>query len=70
MKPKNASKKTSEREVSKNTKDKCKTRKGIFRMGDSFKTKNLGSIFSKGDNANWSYELHRMSIFMGDTMPS
>ena len=57
MTPKQASKKSNEREVYNSIRDKCEYNPK-FEMGELVRTSNLDETVHKGDTTNWSYALY------------
>ena len=70
LSPKDASLKKNERLVYKNLLDKRKKVKPKYEIGDLVKTADLKKTFSKGDTANWSYNLYKITEIINDTIPS
>ena len=70
MTPNQASKKSSEKIVYTNLKDKREVRKPKFKLGDSVRTSDIKKVFSKGDNTNYSYKLYTITEVIHDTIPS
>ena len=70
MTPNQASKKSNERKVYSNLKDKREVRKPKFKLGDLVRTADIKRVFSKGDSTNWSYKLYTITEVIHDTIPS
>ena len=56
--------------VYKNLLDKRKKVKPKFQLNDLIRTAHLKKTFSRGDTANWSYKLYKITKFINDTIPS
>ena len=70
MTPNQASKKSNERKVYSNLKDKREVRKPKFKLGDLVRTADIKRVFSKGDSTNYSYKLYTITEVIHDTIPS
>ena len=70
MTPNQASKKSNERKVYSNLKDKREVRKPKFKLGDLVRTSDIKKVFSKGDSTNYSYKLYTITEIIHDTIPS
>ena len=70
LSPKDASLKKNEGFVYKNLLDKRKKIKPKFQTNDLVRTADLKRTFSKGDTANWSYKLYKITEIINDTIPS
>ena len=70
MKPIDASKKSNEKLVYNNLKDKRKKRDPKFKLGQLVRTADIKRVFSKGDSANYSYEIYTITEVIHDTIPS
>ena len=69
MTPNQASKKSNERKVYSNLKDKREVRKPKFKLRDLVRTSDIKKVFSKGDSTNYSYKLYTITE-VHDTIPS
>ena len=70
MTPNQASKKSNERKVYSNLKDKREVRKPKFKLGDLVRTSDIKKVFSKSDSTNYSYKLYTITEIIHDTIPS
>ena len=70
MTPIQASKKSNEKIVYNNLKDKRETQKPKFKLGDLVRTADIKKVFSKGDSTNYSYKLYTITEIIHDTIPS
>ena len=70
MKPIDASKKSNEKIVYSNLKDKREVRKPKFKLGDLVRTADIKRVFSKCDSTNWSYKLYTITEVIHDSIPS
>ena len=70
MTPIQASLKKNEGFVYKNVLDKRKKITPKFQINDLVRTADLKKTFSKGDTANWSYKLYKITEIVIDTTPS
>ena len=70
LSPKDASLKKNEGFVYKNLLDKRKKIKPKFQVNDLVRTAHLMKTFSKGDTANWSFKLYKITERINDTIPS
>ena len=70
MTPIQASKKSNERKVYSNLKDKRQIRKPKFKIGQLVRTADIKRVFSKGDSRNYSYNLYTITEIIHDTIPS
>ena len=70
MTPVRASKKTNEKIVYSNLKDKREIRKPKFKLGRIVRTADIKRVFSKGDSTKWSYKLYTKPEFIHDTISS
>ena len=70
LSPKDASLKKNEGYVYKNLIDKRKEITPKFQINDLVRTADLKRTFSKGDTANWSYKLYKITDVINDTMPA
>ena len=70
MTPKQASKKSNERKVFSNLKDKREIQKPKFKLGQLVRTADIKRVFSKGDSTNYSYQLYAITEIIHDTIPS
>ena len=70
MTPIQASKKSNEKEVYSNLKDKREVRKPKFKLGQLVRTADIKRVFSKGDSTNYSYKLYTITEVIHDTIPS
>ena len=70
MTPIQASLKDNEGYVHKNLLDIRKKVKPKFQLNDRVRVANIKMTFSKGDTANWSYKLYKITEKFNDTIPS
>ena len=70
MTPFQASKKSDEKEVFSNFKDKREVRKPKFKLGQLVRTADIKRVFSKGDSTNYSYKFYTVTEVIHDTIPS
>ena len=70
MKPIDASKKSNERKVYSNLKDKREIQKPKYKLGQLVCTADIKKVFSKGDSTNYSYKLYNITEVIHDTIPS
>ena len=70
MTPVQASKNSNEGKVYSNLKDKREVRKPKFKLGQKVRTSDIRKVFSKGDSANYSYEVSTITEVIDDTIPS
>ena len=70
MSPIQVSKKSNERKLYSNLRDKKKILKPKFKLGDLVRTADIKRVFSKGDSTNWSYKLFTITEVIHDTIPS
>ena len=70
MTPIQASKKSIERKVYSNLKDKREIQKPKFKLGGLVRTADIKRVFSKGDSTNWSYKLYTITEIIHNTIPS
>ena len=56
--------------VYKNLLDERKKIKPKYEIGNLVRTADLKKTFSKGDTANWSYKLYKITEIIKDTIPS
>ena len=70
MTPNQASKKTNEKEVYSNLKDKRSKFNPKFKLGQLVRTADIKKVFSKGDSTNNSYKLYTITEVIHDTIPS
>ena len=70
MTPIQASKKSNERKVYCNLKDKREIQKPKFKLGQLVRTADIKRVFSKGDSTNYSYKLYTITEIIHDTIPS
>ena len=70
MKPIDASKKSNEKLVYNNLKDKRKKLDPKFKLGQLIRTADIKKVFSKGDSTNYSYKLYTITEVIHDTIPS
>ena len=68
--PNQASKKSNERKVFSNLKDKREIQKPKYKLGQLVRTADIKKVFSKGDSTNYSYLLYTISEVIHDTIPS
>ena len=70
MTPNQASKKSNERKVFSNLKDKREIQKPKYKLGQRVRTADIKKVFSKGDSTNYSYQLYAITEIIHDTIPS
>ena len=70
MTPIQASKKSNEKIVYNNLKDKREIQKPKFKIGQLVRTADIKRVFSKSDSTNWSYKLYTITEVIHDTIPS
>ena len=70
MKPIDASKKSNEKIVYSNLRDKRKILNPKYKLGQLVRTVDIKRVFSKGDSTNWSYKLYTITEVIHDTIPS
>ena len=70
MTPIHASKKSNEKQVYSNLKDKREFQKPKFKLGQLVRTSDIKKVFSKGDSTNYSYKLYTITEIIHDTIPS
>ena len=68
--PVQASKKSNEKEVFSNLKDRRVKQKPNFHLSQLVRTADIKRVFSKGDSTNWSYKLYTITEIIQDTIPS
>ena len=65
-----AFKKSIEKEVYSNLKDRREVQKPKFKLGQLVRTADIKRVFSKGDSTNYSYKLYTINEVVHDTIPS
>ena len=70
MTPTQASKKSNDRKVYSNLRDKREIQKPKYKLGQLVRTADIKRVFSKGDLTNWSYKLYTITEIIQDTVPS
>ena len=70
MTPLQASKKSNEKLVYNNLRDKRESQKPKFIPGQKVRTSDIRKVFSKGDSTNYSYKLYTITEVVHDTIPS
>ena len=70
MKHFDASKKSNEKEIFSNLKDKREVRKLKFKLGQLVRTADNKRVFSKGDSTNYKYKFYTITEVIHDTIPS
>ena len=70
MKPIDASKKSNEKIVYSNLRDKRKILNPKYKLGQLVRTAYIKRVFSKGDSTNYSYKLYTITEVIHDTIPS
>ena len=70
MTPNQASKKSNEKKVFSNLKDKRETQKPKYKLYQLVRTADIKKVFSKGDSTNYSYQLYAITEIIHDTIPS
>ena len=68
--PKQASKKSKEKEVYSNLQDKRKKQTPKFKLGQLVRTADIKRVFSKGDSTNYSYKLYTINKILHDIISS
>ena len=68
--PNQASKKSIERKVCSNLKDKREIQKPKYKLGQLVRTADIRKVFSKGDSTSYSYLLYTITEVIHDTIPS
>ena len=68
--PIQASKKSNQKLVYSNLKDKREVQKPKFKLGQIVRTADIKRAFSKGESTNWSYKLNTIIEVIHDTIPS
>ena len=70
MKAIDASRKSNEKLVYNNLKDKRKKLNPKYKLGQLVRTADIKKVFSKGDSTNYSYKLYTITEVIHDTIPS
>ena len=70
MTPNQASKKSNEKLVYNNLRDKREIQKPKFKLGQKVRTSDIRKVFSKSDSTNYSYKLYTITEINNDTIPS
>ena len=70
MTPIQASKKSNEKLVYTNLRDKRDVRKPKYKLGQLIRTADIKRVFSKGDSTNWSYKLYTITEVIHDNIPT
>ena len=70
MTPNQASKKSNERKVYSNLKDKREIQKPKYKLGQLVRTADIKRVFSKGDSTNYSYQIYAITEIIHNTIPS
>ena len=70
MTPAQASRKANEEEVFSNLHYMRQKEQPKFRLSQLVRTSDIGRVFSKGDNTNYSYKLYTITEVIHDTIPS
>ena len=70
MTPNQASKKSNEKLVYNNLRDKREIQKPKLKLGQKVRTSDIRKVFSKGDSTNYSYKLYTTTEIIHDTIPS
>ena len=70
MTPNQASKKSNEKLVYSNLKDRRVKQQPKFKLGQLVRTADIKKVFSKGDSTNYSYKLYTITEIIHDTIPS
>ena len=68
--PIQASKKSNEKLVYNNLRNKREIQKPKFKLGQKVRTSDIRKVFSKGDSTNWSYKLYTITEVIHYTIPS
>ena len=68
--PNQASKKSNERKVYSNLKDKREIQKPKYKLGQLVRTADIKKVFSKGDSTCYSYLLYIITEVIHDTIPA
>ena len=69
MKPIGASRKSNEKLVYSNLRDKRKILNPKYKIGQLGRTDDIKRVFSKGDSSNYSYKLYTITEVIHDTIP-
>ena len=64
------SKKSNEKVVYNNLRDRREKQKQNFKLGDLVKTSDIRSVFSNRDSTNYCYEIYTIAEVLHDTIPS
>ena len=70
MTPNQASKKSNEKLVNSNLKDRRVKQQPKFKLGQLVRTADIKKVISKGDSTNYSYHLYPITEVIHDTIPS
>ena len=70
MTPNQASKKSNQKLVYNNLKDKREVRKPKFKSVQLVRAADIKRVFSKGDSTNYSYKIYTITEIIHDTIPS
>ena len=70
MTPNQASKKSNEKLVYSNLRDKRENQKPKFKLGQKVRTSDIRKVFSKGDSTKYSFKLYTITEIIHDTIPS
>ena len=65
-----ASKKSNEKEVFSNLKDKREIRKPKYKLLQLIRSADIRRVFSKGDSTNYSFKIYTITEVFNDTVPS
>ena len=68
--PNQANKKSNERKVYSNLKDKREIQKPKYKPGQLVRTADIKRVFSKGDSTNYSYHIYAITEIIHNTIPS
>ena len=70
MTPNQASKKSNDKLVYSNLRDKRKILNPKYKLGQLVRTADIKRVFSKGDSTNYSYKKYTITEVIHDTIPS
>ena len=70
MTPVQASKRSNEKLIYNNLRDKREIQKPKFNLGQKVRTSDIRKVFSKGDSTNYSFKFYTNTEVIHDTIPS
>ena len=70
MTPVQASKKSKEKEIYSNLRDRRVIQKPKFKLGHLIRTADIKRVFSRGDSTKWSYKLYTITEVIHDSVSS